>query len=520
MSNRTKVASFVAAFSSLALPVVAEARPRSTADPIVQHVVPLPASVTEVEFPGYTEDGSRLLAAAASTQWDGTHIVSFTEQGSKLRCLTCRVWHGAALTKPFAFEDGRRVLVRVGDQTAVSPADHGIVECTPSVLDCNKAKVVPIIAPSGGDPNVEQDQREFRIAPDGVHVALSQIRSTATGLSTGVGIVGRLVRQPGSYRVADARVVATGGELKGFTPDGKSVTYARFLGAFEAGNPDDVRIRLRRGTETRLTHALDWDEDVDLGPRRWRGRNWMVVGSARGKGLLETVSQVRRPTAIEAGLSALPFAVFLNRSADIAEPWLVDLAAARAGDLGRPLAPGAVAAGWDSKAVTRWKPDGTAIVFWQKRIGGTATRVVLDRLPARRPKHVHADRTPTPTWAPALAGFVPRDPPLPQARPGRVSGSMTVVTGLSPLVGYQRFIQITYASFADRRGFVINGVERSYYDAPALYGGRSLYSASLSVSGKHTGYLKATNVPISTAAIGGRIESEVDGRHLALGPLP
>jgi hypothetical protein len=519
MSNRTKGASLVAALS-LALPAVAEAHRRPTADPIVQHVVPLPVSVTEVEFPGYTAEGSRLLAGAASTEWDGTQIVSFTENGSNLRCLTCGDWHGAALTKPFAFEDGRRVLVRIGDQTAVSPADHGVVECAPSVLDCKTAKVVPIIAPSAGDPNVEQDQREFRIAPDGVHVALSQIRRSATGRSTGVGIVGRLVRQQDSYRVADARVVATGGELKGFTPDGKSVTYARFLGAYEAGNPDDVRIRLRRGTETRLTYALDWDEDVDLGPRRWRGRNWMVVGSARGRGLLEAVSQVWRPTAIEAGLSALPFAVFLNRSAEIAEPWLVDLAAARAGDLGRPLAPGAVAAGWDSRAVTRWKPDGTAIVFWQKRIGGTGTRVVVDRLPARRPKHIHADPTPTPSWAPPLAGFVPRDPPLPQARPGRVSGSMNVVTGPSPLAGYLRFIQITYANFADRRGFVINGIERSYYDAPALYGGRSLYSASLTVSGWHTGYLKATDVPISTAAIGGTIESEVDGRHLALGPLP
>jgi hypothetical protein len=519
MSHRITAASVAAAFS-VALPGLAEARKEPAPEPIVQHVVPLPASVTEVQFPGYTADGSRLLAGATSTEWEGTQIVSFSENGSKLRCLTCGVWNGPVLVKPFAFEDGRRVLVRIGDQTALRSADHGVLECAPSVVNCRTAKVVPIVAPAADDPNVEQDQREFRIAPDNEQVALSQIRRSADGRSTGVGIVGKLVRRAAAYHVVDARVVAMDGELKGFTPDGKSVTFARFLGAFEAGNPDDVQIRLRKGRETRLTYALDWDEDVDLAPHRYRGRNWMVVGSARGKGLLETVSQVKRPTAIEAGLSALPFAVFLNRSADIAEPWLVDRASARAGHPGRPLAPGAVASGWDSRAVTRWKPDGTAIVFWQRRIGGTGTRVVIDRLPARRAKHAHAGRTRTPRWAPPLAGFVPPDPALPQSRPGKVSGQMQIVTGPSPLPNFQRFVEIAYTNFADERGFVIDGVERSYYDAPGLYGGRSQYTADLTVSGKHTGFLKANKVVITTAGIGGTIESNVDGRRLALGPLP
>ena len=519
MTHRITAAAAIAAFS-LALSGSADARRMPAPEPVVRQVVALPESIRGVQFPGYTADGSRLLAAATSTEWDGTQIVSFAESGSKLRCLTCGAWSGPALLKPFAFEDGRRVLVRIGEQTAVSSADHGVLECAPSVLDCRTSKVVPIVSPSADDPNVEQDQREFRIAPDNEHVALTQIRRSAGGRSTGVGIVGKLIRGADAYRVADARVVAVDGELKGFTPDGKSVTFARFLGAFEAGNPDDVQIGLRKGRESRLTYALDWDEDVDLAPRRYRGRTWMVVGSARGQGFLETVSQVRRPTAIEVGLSALPFAVFVNRGADIAEPWLVDRTSARAGQLGQPLAPGAVASGWDSRAVTRWKPDGTAIVFWQRQIGGTGTRVVIARLPGRRARQAHAGRTPTPRWAPSLAGFVPPDPALPQSRPGKVSGHMQVVTGPYPLPSFQRFVEITYVNFADRRGFVIDGVERSHYDAPGLYGGRSQYSADLTVSGSHAGFLRATDVVVTTAGIRGTIESEVDGRRLSLGPLP
>lgn len=493
----------------------------SAAEPIVTRAVPLPTSITEVQFPAWTAEGSGLIAAADSTAFSGTQLVTFKPDGSRLRCLTCAIWTGPELLKAFPFADGRRVLVRVGRQTPVTAADHGVLECAPSVLQCRKARMVPLLAPAARDPNVVQDQREFRIAPDGTHVAFTQLRRTDGGATVGVGVVGQLVRRKAIYRVANPRVVAVDGEVKNFTPDGREVLFARFHGAFEAGNPDDVAVDLRTGRERRVTHALDWDEDVDQSPRRFGGRRWLVVGSARGTGLLDTVSQVRRPTAIEAGLSALPFAVFTTRGAEIAEPWIVARGADRDGTLGQPLVPGAVAAGWNSRPNFTWNADGTAVTFWQLRADG-ATRVVVTSLPAR-----HRDATteparasPEPRWAPALSGYVPPDPQDPIGRAGHVSGRMEVTTGPSPRPGYDRFIEVTYKNFADRAGFVIDGVERSYYDRPDIYGAPSLYSADLRVSGRHTGFLRATDVALSTEAIRGTIESRIDGRRLTLGPLP
>src|SRR6185436_13852082 len=147
-------------------------------------------------------------ASATSGGFPGTQLVTFTEGGTDLRCLTCATWRGADLLKPIAFPDGRRVLVRVGPQSPVAPADHGVVECAPSVRDCRSARVVPIVPPSAGDANVEQDQREFRLAPDGVHVGFTQVRRTAGGRPTGVGIVGTLARRGDTYQVDGARVVA------------------------------------------------------------------------------------------------------------------------------------------------------------------------------------------------------------------------------------------------------------------------------------------------------------------------
>jgi hypothetical protein len=294
--------------------------------------------------------------------------------------------------------------------------------------------------------------------------------------------------------------------------------FARFLGAFEAGNPDDVAINLGHGRERRLTTSLDWEEDVDLSPRRYRGSRWMVVGSARGTGLLETVSQVRRPTFIEEGIRALPFTVFANNPAAIAEPWLVDEHDTLGGALGQPL--GALEQGWDARSTTRWKPDGTALLFWQKRVDGDQTGVVIARLTGRRakaPEPIHS--TPTPTWAPPLAGYVPPDRTLPAVHRGKVSGEVRIMQGPSPRPDYQKVIEVVYSRYSDVRGFVVDGVERAYYDQPGLYGGRSLYSAMVGVSGNHHGYLKALNVAINTGSIQGTIESEVDGHRLSLGPL-
>jgi hypothetical protein len=482
----------------------------------------LPPSVAQVQFPGFSSDGSRIIAAVQSTDFSGTQIASFNEDGSDFRCLTCGAWSGAALLKPFAFDDGRRILVRIGQQSAVAPAKHGVVECTPSVADCQQAVVVPINAPAANDPSVVQNQREFRIAPDNLHVAFTQIRRTSTAHQTGIGIVGRLVRTSNAYEVTDPRVVAVGGELKSIAPDGQGIYFARFSGAFDANNPDDVYISLREGAQRRATFASDWDEDTSRSPVPYRHRSWIVVGSGRGTGELETLGQLRRPLAIEYGTTALNFVSF--GGPESAEPWLVDEYESRTSYLGQPLAPGAVASGWDSRPNFNWSPLGNEVVYWQRRIDGSTSRVVVSHLRARKPITPRAAAaTPDPTWAPPLAGYVPPDLAVPQSRPGKVSGQLSVSLQASPDPSYTLLLVVRYSNFSDARGMVLNGTESSYFVDPgplgSLYGSSGLYNADVTLSGRHRGYLRAANVGFATQKLDGVIDSSYDGHHLTLGPI-
>jgi hypothetical protein len=491
-------------------------------EPVDNTYPALPASLTQIQFPDFSSDGSRIIAAAQSSDFTGTQIVSFSKDGSDFRCLTCGAWNGAALLKPFPFEDGRRILVRIGQQSPIAPARHGVVECSPSVAECRQAVVIPINAPAATDPNVVQDQRELRIAPDGQHVALTQIRQAPSGHQTGIGIVGRLIRATNTYEVADPRVVAVGGELKTIAPDGQGIYFARFYGAFDANNPDDVYISLRDGSQRRATFAPDWDEDIGRSPAMHHHRGWIAVGSGRGTGELETLGRLRRPLAIEFGTTALNFASF--GSPESAEPWLVDEYGARRSYIGQPLAPGAVAAGWDSRPNFNWSPQGNQVVYWQRKIGESATRVVVSHLRARKPtKPGPAKATPDPTWAPPLVGFVPPDIPLPQSRRGRISGRLRVSLGPSSDPAYSALLVVRYSHFSDTRRMVLNGSETSHFVTPGplggLYGSSGVYSADVTLSGRHHRYLRATNVVFATQKLNGVIESSYDGHNLTLGPI-
>jgi hypothetical protein len=491
---------------------------------IVDTYPSVPASVTRVQQPSFSADGSRIIAGARSTQFSGQQVVSFRDDGSDFRCLTCAARSGQALGKPYAFSDRRRIMVRVGEQGVLSTAHHAVVECRPSVLNCVQTSVLPIEVPAASDPNLDQDQREFRIAPDSRHVAFSQVRSTRSGQQIGIGIVGRLVRGPASYTVKKPRVVAVDGEIKSFSPNGQSIYFARFTGAFDANNPDDVQISLHNGHQRRAVYATDWDEDIAAGPTSFRKRRWEVVGSARGTGELETVGRLHRALEIEYGTSALNFVTFIRPES--AEPWLVDQYEARGPYIGQPLAPGAITAGWDSQPTFRWNPQGNKITFWQAQIGGAhSTRVVVAHLLDRKPIKAAPGRgfaTPTPTWAPRLAGFVPPVRRKPHSRRGRFSGRLTVSLSRSQIPGWASLLTVHYKHFSDRRGLVFNGTETSYFNpAGGPYGTPCLYSADVRISGRHHGSLQATNVKIGapTQTMSGPIESSLDGHRLVLGPL-
>lgn len=473
-------------------------------------VVPLPAGLRGPRFPWWSADGERLLFSATPEGGSRVEIHSVRPDGSDLVCLTCGIATAEQrpLLKPIPFRDGRRVIVRVGNQNPLAAADHAILECTPSVARCDDAELVPFVAPAADDPSVTQDQRELRPAPDNEHIGFSQVRTSADGEATLVAAVGELRRTDDVYEVVDPRAVNTRGELKSFTPDGTAALVGVFTpGPFETANPDVIRIDLETGEEGRVTWAPDYDEPVEVAPD---GRSY-VVGSGRGSGLFETVSQVRRPSLLGTSLDPLTAYLFAHHRPELLEGWIVPIDGEPDGQLGQRLAdPGD---DYDGRAIYNWRPDGTAITWWEGRGSGfdadpVDTRLVIAELPDRDPSPAPGEvEVAQPRWAPSLAGLVPNGIEPARSRDGQDRGSVTVE--VTPLEDGE-LVEVTYESFSDDGSWIVDGVERA-----ERHGDRTTYVADLDLSGDHDGYLRA-DATISTGAIDGTITSSVDGRVLEL----
>jgi hypothetical protein len=496
-----------------------EPGPGEQADETIEvDVVPMPDTVTAPRFPWWSADGERLLFAGDPDGSERTEIMSVAPDGSDLECLTCGLSPGVTepLLKPITFEDGRRVAVRVGDQSPIKASDHAILECTPSVADCASAELVPLVAPAADDPSVSQDQRELRVAPDGEHVGINQVRTDANGEAHLVAIVATLRRTATAYELDDPRVVSTRGELKSFTPDGERVLVAIFTpGPFETANPDVISIDLATGDEQRVTYAPDYDEPVEHSP----DGEWYVVGSGREAGLFETVSQVRRPSLLGLSLDPLTGALFAGHRPEVLDGWIVRAGTERDGNLGQRIPAPDPDSGYDSRSIWNWRPDGTAITYWEGTGSGfendpTDTRLVVaslvDRAPVPDAPDGEAIEVPDPGWAPELAGFVPPVVVPGESRDGEHSGSVTVT--VTEQDGGQA-VAVTYDDFSDDGEWVVDGIERSDRRS-----GIATYTADLTLSGGHEGYLRADAV-ISIGGIEGEITSSVDGHELTL-PVP
>ena len=528
MSRRTWVAALVAVLLIAGCSSAGNgsgAREPDTSEPdasapeaVDLHVVDLPDTVTAARFPVYRADGERIVFSGVPAHSTRVEVMSIAEDGTDLRCLSCKAVHDdAALLKPLPFPDGKRIAVRVGDQSPVQPADHAILECTPSVADCRSAELVPLVPPAANDDAVVQDQRELRIAPDGRTVGLSQVRRRPGGDNALVAVVGHLRHSDddSSYEIADPRVVSILGELKNFTPDGRAVLIAAFTTLPDrAANPDIVQVDLATGHQEPVTVTGDYDEDISLSP----DQHTYVVASGRGSGLFETVSQVQRPNFLGPGLEPLAAYLFTHHRRELLEPWLVRTGAEHDGEQGQQLNPSSAADGYDARTLMTWHPSGNRILFWEARSDPSSpptgdTRLVIARLTDRASTTpTPASPSPAPRWAPPLTGYTP--PPLPAqpSRPGQASGTATITERPGPAPD-QTTLEIRYERFSDDGEWIIDGTESTTYDHGLL--GTTTYTAHLTLTGDHRGFLRA-DATISAAALDGAIDSDVDGHTLHL----
>jgi hypothetical protein len=515
-------------------------------EPTAVSSVPLPAGLTGAAQPDWTPDGDHVVFVFTSEQEQSNQLAVIGTDGDGFRCLTCGLAQPADsarpatssrrldVGKPFVFSDGRRVLLRQPgrEDNAEGPlagpaADYSyfVLECGPSLVDCRERRLLPLRLPAAGLTQGSQN-REGRISPDMRWFAWTELTHDGTRMT-----LARLVRAGDHYEVVDPRVLnppfelgdsaegwaVAGGyyEIKQFGQDGRTLTYA---GAASASNFDSWELDIASGARRRLTTDIDWDEDAQISPD---GR-WIARFASRGLHRMDVFSLVPRPPFIEFATFAQVGRLMLNRENRfcLLEPWLMDRAGERGGYGGQPLnVP--LERGWDSShPVIRWHPDGTRLLFWERRRsppeGESDSRVRIARLPARAPRRASVVETPAPDWAPPRgewAGVASRQVAGREVR-GRHGGTATLTySGMFASGGWR----VAYRDYSDDGRHFLSGEEA--IETPLVVA-VARYSADLTLSGRTQGRMRARLDFGSGGHATGEIEASLGARTIRGLPDP
>lgn len=469
-------------------------------NPTVERVIlNLPDGIKNPNTPRFSEDGQSIYFGATPAEGGRQEIYRISVDGSTVECITCGVSTEvtAGLSRVVPFQDGSgRLMIQV----TTSPNSYVVYEET-----AEGKQLVPVITPPAG-ARVLDPQREMRISPDGTHVLFSQIQMTPQGLVTAVPIVGRLERTDAGYEIADARVVYPVGEGKQWTPDGKGVIILG--GRYEAGNVDDIVVDLETGEVTRLTGNLDYDEDIDLSPNE----QWIAVGSTRGYDALTPMSRIVRPAFLPADIQGAVYEAYRGTGdgTNISnQEWALAVEDDLDGESGIPLF--VDGDGYTARSMASWNNTGDAVTFWEASPTGESRLVIANLNYTTSVGPVDGDRTtPDPTWAPELKTYVPSAAPLPPTGTyaGAGGGTAVVSESTDPTTGHI-VRTVTYTDYVNEQGMILNGTEST--DTTASQSSIR-YLADITVTGEHTGYLKAdATINKLQRTMTGHITSDLDG---------
>ena len=482
-------------------------------EPVVIQKITLPSSITEASTPVFTSDGHHLLFFSALHLW----IVA--DDGTGLTCLSCGVANEPTVVQAeqegFAteFPDGKRVFFGAAGSLAV-------LECAPSLVQCTTKQILPVdlsavrptamVTPGGGSgvqPTVNlANGSSPKLAPDGVHVAFSDIRTDAAELMT----IATLTRGTTSYTASDAHVLNPVGptgltdtdtdawsdaaalfEFKSFGDGGAYGTYVQ-VGGEASLNPDVWKVDFATGVRTRLTAQADWDEDDAPSPD---GRSILVESDRTMHRVDEFGGLVPFRGFIDAPKVAIAAGYFVDsaaaRQCDL-QPWLYPAAGDEGGNLmGEPIQPytgGDVHAANNVSGFPQWSPDGTEIALNTESYttNASAPYLLVAHLVSRKPT------TPLPVvssepgaWAPAPAdyhGTIDTDGAV--VLNGKAAGTATVVyANLAGVVGGSD--TVSYDNYSDDGIDTVNGTDS--IDYPTINSGPIVLATNLTLTGRDSG---------------------------------
>jgi hypothetical protein len=520
-------------------------------EPVKLQRINLPSRIKEASTPVFTLDGQHLLF------FSGLHLWIAGENGRGLSCLSCGLSNEPTLSateqEGFAteFPDRRRVFFGAAGSVSV-------LECRPSVVRCSTRRILPIdlsaarpggaLVPPGGavtSPALDQASASSpKLAPDGMHVAFSDIRTDAVELM----VIAKLARTATKYVLSDPRVINPPGpssktdlntrawsdssglfEFKSFADGGAAATYAQ-VGGDALGNPDVWQINLATGRRTRLTSYPDWDEDDAPSPD---GRS-IVIESDRTMhrvDMLGALMPVR--DFIDAPEVAVLASYFVGgavqRQCDL-QPWLLPASGDRGANLlGQPLQPytgGSVHGANNVSGYPQWSPDGTRIALNTEsyRTNRSAPYLLVAHLISRRPRPADRIVSSQPGgWAPGpLAYHGPIGAVARVVLPGLSSGTAAVnydnTGGL--LSGAD---SVTYDRYSDNGRDFVSGTFT--ITNTSILNGPIDVDANLRMTGADSGYirvqLKFSGIGTLPVTVSGTASSNYDGTTITgIPPAP
>lgn len=480
-------------------------------EPFELSTIPLPDSVMDAVLVNYLPDYLHIIMEVRFRGREKSDLAIMKEDGSDFRCLTYSLKEKIGGEMPVPLPDGKTVYTPTG-----------ILECSPSVVDCKEAKILPLVY-----PEIPGEKTLARIATnmsqDGIHVAytLLTMRGSAYVL---ISELTRVSDEKGErYELTKTKIIAGdknfegdpanfrpffygNGEVKSFTDMGKSLMT---ISSFESNNYDLAKIDLSTGDVNRFTKHYSYDEGVYPSP----DGNWIIIQSHRHTQRMDAFGLIPRPLIVGTNIGA-GMAEYRNQwVAPIKNPdgdrrrfyglTMLDKYGDRVrlpedGYIGQNLS---VAddnlTEYNHFGNFTWHKSSTRGIFWEQKDhlklkeGEPRGRLRMIQFTSRKSTLPLKVSKPDLKWATNLEDFKPVDISIPTEGKliGKVSGYAQISIDSTQID--EPMFRIDYYDFTNDGEYILNGFEKR--TDGSFFNGTHWF-ADVQVSGKRNGFLKADDV--------------------------